>query len=81
MKASAISINGQWRDVYKDPITDPGKRSKRGRLALVRDDEGYQTVRESELGNRQNELITVYRNGDMLNQITFDEIRARAAQQ
>jgi nicotinic acid phosphoribosyltransferase len=36
MKASAACVNGEWRDVYKDPITDSGKRSKKGRLALVR---------------------------------------------
>ena len=34
MKASAIEIGGHWSDVYKDPVTDAGKRSKRGRLAL-----------------------------------------------
>jgi nicotinamide phosphoribosyltransferase len=28
MKASAICVDGEWRDVYKDPITDVGKRSK-----------------------------------------------------
>src|SRR6056297_98334 len=49
MKASAIRINGKWTDVYKDPITDSGKRSKRGRLALVVNDGEYQTVREDEL--------------------------------
>jgi len=31
MKASAIKIGGTWYDVYKDPVTDPGKVSKRGR--------------------------------------------------
>ena len=31
IKASAIKINGEWRDVYKDPITDLGKKSLRGR--------------------------------------------------
>jgi nicotinamide phosphoribosyltransferase len=31
-KASAVLINGVWRDVFKAPITDPGKRSKAGRL-------------------------------------------------
>lgn len=30
MKASAANINGIWVDVYKDPITDSGKRSKKG---------------------------------------------------
>lgn len=32
MKCSAIKVNGDWRDVYKDPITDPGKKSIRGRV-------------------------------------------------
>lgn len=31
-KCSSVRINGQDVDVYKDPITDPGKKSKRGRL-------------------------------------------------
>ena len=25
MKCSAMCINGQWRDIYKDPVTDSGK--------------------------------------------------------
>lgn len=32
-KGSAIRINGEWKDIYKDPVTDPGKRSKAGRVA------------------------------------------------
>jgi nicotinamide phosphoribosyltransferase len=32
MKCSAIRVNGEWRDVYKDPVTDNGKKSKRGRF-------------------------------------------------
>ena len=32
IKCSAICVNGEWRDVYKDPITDPGKKSLRGRV-------------------------------------------------
>jgi len=79
MKASAIRVNGEWRDVYKDPLTDPGKRSKSGRLALVRTDDGYVTVREDQLGTRNNELISVFRNGERLVNWTFEEIRARAA--
>lgn len=79
MKASAIRINGEWRDVYKDPVTDPGKRSKRGRLALIKDQQGYRTVREDELGDRPNALMKVFRNGDMLVDWTFDDVRERAA--
>lgn len=35
MKCSAIRVNGQWRVVTKDPITDPGKKSKGGHLKLI----------------------------------------------
>ncbi len=31
-KCSAIKINDEWRDIWKDPITDPGKVSKRGKF-------------------------------------------------
>lgn len=39
MKVSAAEVDGEWRDVYKDPITDPGKVSKKGRQdsELMRD--------------------------------------------
>lgn len=33
-KCSAICINGEWKDVYKYPITDPGKISKKGRQTI-----------------------------------------------
>ena len=78
MKASAIRINGQWRDVYKDPVTDTGKRSKRGRLALVTDSKnGYQTIRESVLGNRDNLLDVVFHNGKLMRDEDFEHIRKR----
>lgn len=79
MKASAACVNGVWRDVYKDPITDTGKRSKRGRLALVCNAEGrLETVREDQLGGRENLLRTVFRNGDLIVEETLATIRARA---
>ncbi|ALM51089.1 nicotinate phosphoribosyltransferase [Halomonas huangheensis] len=79
MKASAICVDEQWRDVYKDPVTAPGKRSKRGRLALVDDDQGYRTVREDELDGRSNALVTVFRNGRVTREWSLEEIRQRAA--
>jgi nicotinamide phosphoribosyltransferase len=72
MKASAICVDGEWRDVYKDPITDVGKRSKRGRLALTLD---FETVRLEELGDRGNLLKIVLKNGKLLKDYTFDEVR------
>lgn len=75
-KASAVKIKGQWRDVMKDPITDPGKRSKAGRLAVVAEGHGYKTVRDA--GEKNNLLIPVFRNGELLVRHTFADIRKRA---
>jgi nicotinamide phosphoribosyltransferase len=79
-KCSAADVNGAWRDVMKDPITDSGKRSKAGRLALVRENGSYRTVREEEavrLG-LANELVTVFENGQLLIDDSFADIRVRA---
>lgn len=82
-KCSAIVVGGEWRDVYKQPITDRGKNSKRGRLDLILDANGeYQTVKleESETLSAENsQLKTVYENGELLVDDTLDEIRKRAA--
>lgn len=77
MKASAIQIGDEWQDVFKDPITDPGKRSKRGRLALVRDGDTFNTVRVEALAGRRNELVTVFRNGDLVNTTDWAEVCQR----
>jgi nicotinamide phosphoribosyltransferase len=71
MKASAICVDGEWRDVYKDPITDSGKRSKRGRLALT---ESFETVRLEELEG-ENLLKPVFRDGVLLRNYSFDEVQ------
>jgi len=79
MKASAVQVDSFWRDVYKDPVTDSGKRSKRGRLALIKSAEGgFETVREQELSGRENQLQVVYRNGKLLVDMTLEEIRQRS---
>ncbi|WP_444937111.1 nicotinate phosphoribosyltransferase [Microbulbifer sp. JMSA004] len=79
MKASAVRVDGLWRDVYKDPATDSGKRSKRGRLALINRTDGTPyTIREQDIGGRNNLLKTVYRNGKLLIEQDLDTIRGRA---
>ena len=72
MKASAICVDGIWRDVYKDPVSDVGKRSKKGRLALT---ESFETLRVEELGDRENLLKAVFRDGKLLKDYVFDEVR------
>jgi nicotinamide phosphoribosyltransferase len=77
MKASAAFVNGKWIDVFKNPITDTGKRSKKGRLKLIRDNLGnYTTVRKA--GGIVDILETVFVNGILIRDMTFDEVRKNA---
>ncbi len=80
MKASAIKIGDEpWHDVFKDPITDPGKVSKKGRLAVVMRDGRATTIREGELGfDESNLLEDVYLNGRLVREQSFEDIRRRA---
>lgn len=77
MKTSAARVDGEWRDVYKDPITSVNKRSKRGRLALIRHQGSYMTVREDELGEHKNLLRDVFINGELLVNESLTKIRQR----
>ncbi len=75
MKCSAIRVNGVWRDVQKDPITDPGKKSKVGRITLWKDGDSYITDRENSYFGILPVLQTVFENGEMCNPINFEQIR------
>ncbi len=80
MKTSAIRIQDEWHDVYKQPKTDPSKHSRRGRLAVIQKEDTWQTIPESELGDADNQLKPVFRNGQLLRETDFDEIRRRSEQ-
>lgn len=77
MKASAAQVAGEWRDVYKDPVTSKAKRSKRGRLALVKGKHAVETIRLEELNGRKNLLQPVFRNGKLLREDTLSMVRER----
>lgn len=77
IKASSMTRNGRIYDVYKNPVTDPGKAQKRGRFKLINDNGFIKTVSNHSLGD--NLLIPVWENGKLLVDPTMDEIRARAA--
>lgn len=82
MKASAANVDGEWIDVYKDPITDSGKRSKRGRLAVIEEDGVIKTVRKENAPKGGDLLKTFYRvdkAGMAVRNDNFDAIRKRAA--
>lgn len=84
MKCSAIQAEGQWFDVYKNPVTDPGKASKRGRLSLYRHLQSSQLETRKidemplEASGYEEVLVDVWRNGELLKDWTFAEVRDRA---
>lgn len=82
MKVSAAKVDGVWRDTYKRPATDPSKNSKRGRLTLIKNEQGaYETVALpfEQTAPLPNEVLqTVFENGRVLKEYTFQEIRTRA---
>jgi nicotinamide phosphoribosyltransferase len=82
-KVSAVKVAGEWIGIKKDPITDPGKASKAGRLLTVIDNVtgSYDTI---QLKNYDSSMHTtamhmVYDHGTLGSWDTLDEIRARCA--
>lgn len=80
-KCSSVVVEGEERDVYKQPITDAVKVSKKGRLKLVSYNGSHgnvyatERISDSELPD---EMDVVFENGVILREQTFDDIRAKA---
>lgn len=83
IKCSKMVQNGVEVNVQKDPITAPGKKSKTGILKLVKDNyNNYFTASDKdytteEFNNLKDEMVTVFKNGEILIKYTLDEIRER----
>lgn len=82
-KASSATVDGVERDVYKDPITDPGKKSKRGRQAVIRGKDGIETwSKVVGADDMSGDLLKeVFRDGKLLEFQTLEQIRKVAEAQ
>jgi nicotinamide phosphoribosyltransferase len=81
MKLCNAIIDGKSTPVSKNPITDPGKKSKSGRQALLfnKINRSFNTVQDIHgTGIAGDMLEPVFRNGEMLRAQTLDEIRKLA---
>jgi nicotinic acid phosphoribosyltransferase len=78
-----MKVDDEWRDVYKAPVGDVGKASRKGRLTQVGDGEEFRTVRIADSGDEKqaeaDALVTVFEDGRTLSDASFDEERGRAA--
>ncbi len=78
MKCSSITVNGEERDVFKDPVTSKAKHSKKGRLMLYTNNDGtFFTDREGVNPEDNEALRTVFENGKLLINEHLSDIRAR----
>jgi nicotinamide phosphoribosyltransferase len=74
VKLSSITRGGVEQAVYKHPVTSEHKRSKPGKMSLVRQDGKLTTI--SGADQPGNLLQTVYHNGNLLRRQKFEDIRA-----
>ena len=86
LKCSSAVIDGKEVAVEKSPtemdangnITPSFKKSKGGRLKLVKINGIFKTVNEQQHFDLTDELHTVFENGELVNTITFEQVKANA---
>ncbi|KAK1334981.1 hypothetical protein QTO34_004556 [Cnephaeus nilssonii] len=81
-KCSYVVTNGLGVNVFKDPVADPNKRSKKGRLSLHKTPAGNFVTLEEGKGDLEEYghdlLHTVFKNGKVTKSYSFDEVRKNA---
>ena len=87
LKCSAATVDGKAVIVQKSPtemnaqgdIVGSFKKSKGGKLKLVQQQGTLQTVAETDHPELPDQLVTVFENGTLTKEWTFEEVRERAA--
>jgi nicotinamide phosphoribosyltransferase len=75
LKCSEITNTaGEVIPVYKDPVTDPGKTSKSGKLDLIIEGGQFKSVPFGTAKNNS-QMVTVFEDGKILSDFSFDEVR------
>lgn len=78
IKGSNVIVNGKSIPIAKNPVTDSGKQSKKGKMALLKTENGYETFCgniDYFVSGQKNQLETVFLNGEIKRFQTIDEIR------
>lgn len=86
IKCSYAKMNGKDVIVQKSPtemdengkITESFKKSKAGRLKLVKTEAGFITVQAHEYPELEDQMVTVFENGKLTKEYTFEEVRENA---
>ena len=78
VKATWAQVNGESVDIQKDPKTGAGKKSAKGRLAVVRGSDGeLELIQQATPADEERSLIQpVWENGEFINPVSFADVRA-----
>ncbi|WP_405566932.1 nicotinate phosphoribosyltransferase [Polaribacter sp. Asnod6-C07] len=77
MKATAVVVKGERREIFKDPITDDGiKKSAKGLVKVVVENNEYVLIDQvTPAQEKEGALQVIYENGLFKNQTSLEEIR------
>ncbi len=80
IKATYAEVDGEVRELLKDPVTDPGKRSHKGLIKLSIDAYGNYVTKDQCTWDEEKQglLQTVFLNGKVVKEVTFDQVRKNA---
>ncbi len=83
IKASAFVVNGEVVPVYKQPVTDASKNSVKGFLKVVKEEDGeYSLIDNVSLEEeKETALQTILLNGQLQNQVTYEDVIKRLFKQ
>ncbi|WP_299317241.1 nicotinate phosphoribosyltransferase [uncultured Maribacter sp.] len=79
MKATSVVVNGERREIFKDPITDDGvKKSAKGLIKVELQNGEYELIDQVTPDQEiTGELQVIYEDGQFVNQTNIQEIRDR----
>lgn len=81
VKSTYVEVNGEGREIFKDPITDDGtKKSAKGLLSVIKEplDGKYYLINQCTMEEESKGLLTtVFKDGKLVKTTTLEEIRER----
>lgn len=77
MKATSGVVNGERRDIFKDPKTDSGTKKSAKGLLRVESEDGVLKLhdQQSEEQEERGELKTVFNDGELISEVSLSDIR------
>lgn len=77
-KCCEAIVDGKARPVFKDNVTDQGKKSKQGRLKLVKRQGVITTLTDGQGDPKEDLLVDVFKNGEICKTWTFQDVRSQS---